>query len=79
MYYGTLDNYENLWGFLRNQECKWLLSFDGKTTSEDYQIKIPNDLYKTHAFLENGNSSFRRLNGKSNKEYVFESLYKNYE
>lgn len=79
MYYGTLDNYENLWDFLRNQKCKWLLSFDGKTTSEDYQIKIPDDLYKTHEFLDNGNSSFRRLNGKSNKEYVFESLYKNYE
>jgi DNA adenine methylase len=79
MYYGTLDNYNTLWNFLRNQKAKWLLSFDGKTTSEDYVIKIPNDIYKSHEFLENGNSSFRRLNGKSNKEYVFESLYKNYE
>lgn len=79
MYYGTLDDYNALWDFLRFQKCKWLLSFDGKTTTEDYSIKIPSDLYKTHEFLENGNSSFRRLNGKSNKEYVFESLYKNYE
>ncbi len=79
MYYGTLDNYDALWNFLRNQKAKWLLSFDGKTTSEDYTIKIPSDIYKSHEFLENGNSSFRRLNGKSNKEYVFESLYKNYE
>jgi len=79
MYYGTLDDYDSLWNFLRVQKGKWLLSFDGKTTSEDYTIKIPEDLYKTHEFLENGNSSFRRLNGKSNKEYVFESLYKNYE
>lgn len=78
MYYGTLDNYDALWNFLRNQKAKWLLSFDGKTTSEDYTIKIPSDIYKSHEFLENGNSSFRRLNGKSNKEYVFESLYKNY-
>ncbi len=79
MYYGTLDNYDALWNFLRNQKAKWLLSFDGKTTSEDYTIKIPSDIYKSHEFLENGNSSFRRLNGKSNKEYVFESLYKSYE
>ena len=78
MYYGCLDDYDVLWQFLRNQKGKWALSFDGKTTSEDYLIKIPEDLYKSHEFLENGNSSFRRLNGKSNKEYVFESLYKNY-
>lgn len=78
MYYGCLPDYNLLWDFLRTQNGKWLLSFDGKTTSEDYLIKIPEDLYKSHEFLENGNSSFRRLNGKSNKEYVFESLYKNY-
>jgi DNA adenine methylase len=78
MYYGILDNYNDLWDFLRKQKGKWLLSFDGKTTSHDYKVGIPKDLYKTHQYLNSGNSSLRRLNGKSNKEYVFESLYTNY-
>lgn len=78
MYYGTLPDYNFLYDFLRSQKGKWALSFDGKTTSEDYSIKIPEDVYTSHRFLESGNSSFRRLNGKSNKEYVFESLYLNY-
>lgn len=79
MYYGVLPDYNILWDFLRSQDGRYSLSFDGKTTSENYQIKIPEDVYKSHRFLENGNSSFRRLNGKSNKEYVFESLYLGYE
>lgn len=79
MYYGSLSDYEVLWSFLRKQKGKWIMSFDGKTTSESQSVFIPEDLYVNHKFLDSGNSSFRRLNGKSNKEYVFESLYKNYE
>ena len=77
MYYGTID-YEKLWDWIREQKGKYLLSFDGKTTSLDMTYDVPKDIYKNHIYLESGNSSFRRTIGTSKKEYVSESLYKNY-
>ncbi len=77
MYYGTID-YSLLWNWLRKQNGKYLLSFDGKTTSKDMTVDIPRDLYSNHIYLESGNSSFRRTIGNSKSEYVSESLYKNY-
>lgn len=74
MYYGTID-YELLWNFLRNQKCDYILSFDGKTSSMDITYDVPKDIYNTHEYLYSGNSSFRRIIGKSNNEYVSESLY----
>lgn len=74
MYYGAID-YDDLWNWLRNQKCDYLLSFDGKTTSKDMTCEVPNDLYSKHEYLYSGNSSFRRTIGKSNSEYVEESLY----
>lgn len=74
MYYGTI-NYLDLWDWFRNQECMYLLSFDGKTSSDNLTQNIPSDIYSSHEYLYNGNSSFRRVIGKSNKEYVKESLY----
>lgn len=74
MYYGTID-YDLLWNFLRNSNCDYMLSFDGKTSSIDITYDVPKDIYNTHEYLYSGNSSFRRVIGKSNKEYVSESLY----
>ena len=74
MYYGTID-YDKLWNWLRGQEGMYLLSFDGSTSSENMTQNIPKDIYDTHEYLYSGNSSFRRVVGKSNKEYVNESLY----
>lgn len=74
MYYGTID-YGNLWEWMRNQKCDYMLSFDGKITSEDMTCEVPKDLYSKHEYLYSGNSSFRRTIGKSNSEYVEESLY----
>jgi DNA adenine methylase len=74
MYYGTI-NYEELWSWLRNQKCSYMLSFDGKTSSIDITYDVPKDIYNTHEYLYNGNSSFRRVVGNSNSEYVSESLY----
>jgi DNA adenine methylase len=74
MYYGTID-YEKLWNWLREQRCDYLLSFDGKTTSYDKTYEVPNDIYSKHEYLDNGNSSFRRVIGNSSNEYVYESLY----
>lgn len=74
MYYGTID-YEKLWDWIRSQKCDYMLSFDGKTSSIDITYDVPNDLYSKHEYLYSGNSSFRRVIGSSNSEYVSESLY----
>jgi len=77
MYYGAI-NYNDLWNWLRECNCNYLLSFDGKITSEDKTKEVPIDIYDVHEYIYSGNSSFRRVIGKSNKEYVEESLYIKY-
>lgn len=74
MYYGKID-YDNMWDWLRENQCGYLLSFDGKISSDDFTYTVPKDLFDTHEYLYNGNSSFRRTIGKSSEEYVSESLY----
>lgn len=74
MYYGGID-YIELWTWLRKQPGYYFLSFDGKITSQDFTVDIPDDLYSTHFYLKNGNSAFRRVLGTSNNEFVEESLY----
>ena len=74
MYYGTID-YDKLWDWMRELPCKYMLSFDGKTSSRDETYEVPKDLYSTHEYLYSGNSSFNRIIGKSSSEYVEESLY----
>lgn len=74
MYYGALD-YEKLWEWMRKQPCPYLLSFDGRGSTFDATHPVPVDLYDNHEYLYAGNSSFRRIVGKSNTEYVRESLY----
>lgn len=74
MYYGTID-YDKLWDWMRELPCKYMLSFDGKTSSRDETYEVPKDLYSTHEYLYSGNSSFSRIIGKSSSEYVEESLY----
>ena len=74
MYYGTID-YDKLWDWMRELPCKYMLSFNGKTSSRDETYEVPKDLYSTHEYLYSGNSSFNRIIGKSSSEYVEESLY----
>ena len=73
MYFGSI-NQENLWNYLKNTKSDWLLSFDGKAGKEDNTVAIPK-IYKEHVYLNSGNSSFRRVIGKSNDTIVEESLY----
>lgn len=74
MYYGTID-YNILWNWLKQQSCKYILSFDGKTNNEDMTQNIPTNIYSKHIYLNSGNSSFRRVIGKSKNTIVKESLY----
>lgn len=74
MYYGALD-YDELWKWLRKQECSYALSFDGVSGDIDSTYAVPKDIYSKHEYLLNGNSSFKRTIGKSNDSIVYESLY----
>ena len=82
MYYGTID-FDKLWSWIRNQDCDYILSFDGKTTALgelniDMTYPVPKDIYLHHEYLCSGNSSFRRINGSANNIDVYESLYTSY-
>ena len=74
MYYGTID-YNILWNWLEQQSCKYILSFNGKTNNYDMTQNIPTNIYSKHIYLNSGNSSFRRVIGKSKNTIVKESLY----
>ena len=74
MYYGAID-YNILWNWLKQQSCKYALSFNGKTNNEDMTQNIPTNIYSKHIYLNSGNSSFRRVIGKSKNTIVKESLY----
>lgn len=74
MYYGGID-LEELWDFLRAVPCDYIMSFDGKTTTTNSTYNVPEDIYNEFIYLNSGNSSFRRILGKSKTEIVHESLY----
>lgn len=74
MYYGCID-YEKFWEWLRRLSCGYILSFDGISGSEDNTWSVLNDIYSKHKYLLNGNSSFKRITGKSKNSIVYESLY----
>ena len=46
-----------------------------KITIDNRSYEVPKDIYSKHEYLYSGNSSFRRVTGNSNNEYVSESLY----
>lgn len=74
MYYGNID-YEKFWEWLRKLPCKYALSFDGISGDKNNTWNVPEDIYSKHEYLINGNSSFKRVIGKSNNSIVYESLY----
>ena len=75
MYHGGID-LNQLWDYLRKVKCRYALSFDGKIENgDDFTYSVPSDIYTSHEYLKNGNSSFRRVIGKNNHAEVLESLY----
>lgn len=80
-YYGTTTiDFEEFFEYLaelNNRGVKWMLSFDGKTTSKDYTIQLPKDLYENHYYIHSGNSAFKKVMEKENNQ-VYESLFTNY-
>ena len=74
MYFGNF-NQETLFNYIRELKCPYLMSYDGISGNEDNTFEVPVDLYKEHLYIKSGNSSFRRVIGKSNDSIVYESLY----
>ena len=75
MYYGTID-YDKLWEWIRERECKYALSFDGTCGKEDRTYEVPKDIYDIHKYLNSGKSGFKKLRYDKVEE-VRESLYLN--
>lgn len=74
MYFGVID-FEEFWNWLRSSNCKYSLTFDGKTTKIDNTYDVPKDLYSKHIYLDGKISGFMKLHKES--QYVKESLYIN--
>lgn len=77
MYYGALNN-DELFDYLRNLRCPYVMSFDGISGEVDNTYNVPEDVYEEHKYILSGNSSFKRTIGKSNDSIVYESLYIKY-
>lgn len=74
IYYGSIDTSE-LFEYISNLNCKSALSYDGIAGNEDNTVNVPT--YDNHVYIRAGNSSFRRIIGKSKDTIVYESLYYN--
>jgi DNA adenine methylase len=74
MYFGGFDN-NKLFEWLKIVKCKWAMSYDGISGKIDNTYNVPEDLYDEHIYIKSGNSSFKRVIGKSKDSIVYESLY----
>lgn len=75
MYFGGFDNNEFI-DWANNLDSDWIMSYDGKVNDEKINHIPPNHL--RHEYLLSGNSSFRRVIGKSKDSIISESLYLNF-
>lgn len=74
MYSGKFDN-TKLFDWISKLPCKYILSYDGKSGDDDRTYDVPEELYDVHTYIHSGNSSFKRVIGKSRDSIVYESLY----
>lgn len=72
MYYGTID-IDKFFSWLRDLECLYSFTFDGKRNKTDSTYNIPKDLYSVHFYLDGKISGFKKLHSET--DYVKESLY----
>lgn len=74
MYFGNF-NQQSLFDYINGLDCEFAMSYDGISGTEDNTIEVPKELYKEHLYIKSGNSSFKRVIGKSSDSIVYESLY----
>ena len=74
IYYNDFDVMK-YFKWLSLQKGGYMFSFDGKVNGTDYSVEVPREVYTKHIYIDSGNSSFRRIIGKSKNSMVKESLY----
>lgn len=74
MYFGNF-NQQSLFDYINGLDCEFAMSYDGISGTEDNTFEVPKELYKEHLYIKSGNSSFKRVIGKSSDSIVYESLY----
>ena len=74
LYMGSFDS-GKIFDWIRDWDCGWALSYNGKSGEEDNTFAVPEDLYDAHVYLESGNSSFKRIVKSDRHAIVKESLY----
>ena len=73
MYFGRIE-INDFWIWLKKQECRYVLSFDGISGNVDSTYDVPKEIYDQHYYIYNGCSSFKRIKN-NDVSYVKESLY----
>ena len=74
LYHGGIDNKE-LFQYMSELPCGYILSYDGFSGDTDSTVNIPQELFDEHLYICSGNSSFKRIVEVDNKAIVRESLY----
>lgn len=74
MYFGNF-NQNTLFDYIKKLKSHYIMSYDGISGEEDNTFEVPKELYKEHLYIKSGNSSFKRVIGKSSDSIVYESLY----
>ena len=78
MYFSNFSEPE-FFRYLKDLQCQYMFSFDGKSGKEDNTFDVPDELYTVHKYIKSGNSSFKRVIGKDKNAQVYESLYIKYQ
>ena len=70
------DSFDNMKFFewLRKVNCKYLLSYDGKSGDINNTFEVPKDIYDKHEYICSSQSSFKRI-VKGEYVDVYDSLY----
>jgi DNA adenine methylase len=81
MYFGGLDfdKFFSELSKLKQNNIKFIMSFDGKSGNVDNTCNVPTECYNHHLYIKSGNSSFKRTIGKDSNAMVYESLYLSYD
>lgn len=71
--FDSFDNNE-FFDWLRTVNCKYLLSYDGKSGEVNNTFEVPKNVYDEHKYIYSSQSSFKRI-VKNEYVDVFDSLY----
>lgn len=72
--YDSCFSQKEFFGYMSAAKCSYAFSYDGVSGEDNMTIDIPKELYSEHLYIKSGNSSFKRLKGKTH-DNVYESLY----